>query len=371
MIESTSPGAAASGPRIAVHVFPTFAVGGAQVRFAALANHFGRAFRHIVVALDGNTDCRERLDPDLDVSFPSVEAPKNQMLANAWRFRGLLRAWRPDVLSTYNWGAIEFAIGNLPSMVRHLHIVDGFGPEERDTQLQRRVLIRRLVLRRGIVAVPSRTLERIANNIWKLPPGIVRYVPNGVDLARFAPRPIRPETGAPLTIGTVAALRAEKNLGRLLRAFAVLVRERPARLAIVGDGSERPGLEALAAELGVADRVDFLGHRDDTPALYAGFDVFALTSDTEQMPLSVIEAMASGLPVISTDVGDVRAMVAARNADWLTAKDDAAVAAMLRLVLDDPAARALAGAENRKKAEREFDQNEMFAAWRMLFDGNV
>src|SRR5258708_10176208 len=69
------------------HVFPTFAVGGAQVRFAALANHFGAEFRHIVVALDGDSGCRERLDPTLDIEFPSVEAPKHAMLANAWRVR--------------------------------------------------------------------------------------------------------------------------------------------------------------------------------------------------------------------------------------------------------------------------------------------
>ena len=143
-------------------------------------------FRHIVVALDGDLGCRERLDPDLDIAFPAVEAPKHAMLANAWRFRSLLRRWRPDVLVTGNWGAIEFAMANLLPLTRHLHVVDGFGPEERETQIGRRVLIRRLVLGRGKVIVPSRNLERIATEAWKLPPRVVRYVPNGIDLARFA-----------------------------------------------------------------------------------------------------------------------------------------------------------------------------------------
>ncbi len=369
MIETRRPAESSSGQHTVVHVFPTFAVGGAQVRFAALANRFGRAFRHIVVALDGETGCRERLNPDLDVSFPAIDAPKNAMLANAWRFRRQLKAWAPDVLVTYNWGAIEFAIANLPGMVRHLHVVDGFGPEERETQLQRRVLIRRMVLRRGIVVVPSRTLERIATEIWKLPRGIVRYVPNGVDLGRFVPRPPGSASVGPLTIGTVAALRAEKNLGRLLRAFAEVARDRPARLEIVGDGAERAGLEALAAELGIAGLVDFLGHRDDTPGLYTGFDVFALTSDTEQMPLSVIEAMAAGLPIVATDVGDVRAMVSERNTDCLVPKDDAAMAAMLARVLDDPAERMAMGRANREKAERDFAQEGMFSAWWGLLSG--
>ncbi len=218
---SASRGARASARTdmpLVMHVFPTFAVGGAQVRFAALANHFGAEFRHIVVALDGETGCRDRLDPGLDIAFPKVDAPKNAMLANAWRYRSLLRRWKPDVLVTGNWGAIEFAMANLPALTRHLHVVDGFGPEERESQIRRRVLIRRLVLSRGKVIVPSRNLERIATQIWKLPGQVVRYVPNGIDLTRFSPRrgPQEPDGLAarpsprPMVIGTVAALRAEK-----------------------------------------------------------------------------------------------------------------------------------------------------------------
>jgi glycosyltransferase involved in cell wall biosynthesis len=353
---------------LVVHVFPTFAVGGAQVRFAALANHFGPEFRHMVVALDGETSCRDRLDPGLDLSFPTVEAPKNAMLANAWRFRRLLRRWRPDVLVTGNWGAIEFAMANLPPLTRHLHVVDGFGPEERETQIPRRVLIRRLVLARGLVVVPSRNLERIATEIWKLPSRVVKYVPNGIDLTRFSHRAAASGDAVPV-IGTVAALRAEKNLGRLIRAFATVVRACPCRLVIVGDGPERPSLTALAASLGVAELIDFTGHRDDTPALYAGFDVFALTSDTEQMPLSVIEAMASGLPVVSTDVGDVRAMLSAGNAAYVGGRDDTVIAGLLERLLANPEERARVGAANRARAERDFDQATMFAAWRGLWTG--
>jgi glycosyltransferase involved in cell wall biosynthesis len=362
--------AAASAPLVA-HIFPSFAVGGAQVRFAALANHFGAEFRHIVVALDGDLGCRERLDPSLEITYPSVEAPKHAMLANAWRFRSLLRRWRPDVLVTGNWGAIEFALANFPLLTRHLHVVDGFGPDERETQIGRRILIRRLVLGRGKVIVPSRTLQRIATEVWKLPQRVVQYVPNGIDLARFAAGP-RATAQNPLVIGTVAALRPEKNLARLIRAFATVVREQaamPPRLVIVGDGPERASLTALAAQQGVAGLTTFTGQRDDTPSLYAGFDLFALTSDTEQMPLSVIEAMASGLPVVATDVGDVRTMLAAENAPFVGSRDDAAIARMLTALLASPDVRARIGAANRAKAERDFDQASMFAAWRSLWTG--
>jgi glycosyltransferase involved in cell wall biosynthesis len=353
---------------VVAHVFPTFAVGGAQVRFAAIANHFGRRFRHIVVSLDGDLACRERLDPGLDVTFPSVPAGKNAMLANAWRYRGLLRQWRPDVLVTGNWGSVEFALGNLLPVTRHIHITDGFGPEERNAQIPRRVLVRRLALSRSLNLFPSQNLVRIARDVWRLPPAMVRYVPNGIDLARFATDGARRGGGGPV-IGTVAALREEKNLGRLIRAFAHLPGSSGCRLAIVGDGPERPGLAALAESLGVAERVDFLGHRTDTPELYAGFDIFALSSDTEQMPLSVIEAMASGLPVVSTDVGDVRLMVAAENADCITPLDDSALSAGLAGLVADPAARRRLGAANWAKAQRAFDQAAMFATYGKLWSG--
>jgi glycosyltransferase involved in cell wall biosynthesis len=350
---------------LVVHIFPTFAVGGAQVRFAAIANHFGPAFRHIVVALDGNLACRERLRPDLDVTFPTIAANKNAMLSNAWQYRARLRAWRPDALVTCNWGAIEFALANIVPVTRHLHVVDGFGPEERDAQIRRRVLTRRVALSRSPVVLPSRNLVRIATEVWKLPPRVVRYVPNGIDLARFATDGSQRGSPEPV-IGTVAALRPEKNIARLLRAFATLP---SGRLIIVGDGPERPALEALAAALGVTQRVRFAGHHHQTAAFYAQFDIFTLSSDTEQMPLSVIEAMAAGLPVVSTDVGDVRLMLTEQNVSYVTQLDHTALAAALRALVVDPDLSRRIGLGNLAKARRDFDQAAMFAAHGALWRG--
>jgi glycosyltransferase involved in cell wall biosynthesis len=353
-----------SAPLVA-HIFPTFAVGGAQVRFAAVANHFGARFRHIVVSLDGNLACQERLRPDLDITFPTVAATKNAMLSNAWHFRKLLRGWRPDVLVTCNWGAIEFALANILPVARHIHVVDGFGPEERNGQIPRRVLVRRIALSRSPVVLPSHNLVRIATEVWKLPRTIVRYVPNGIDLARFASDGTL-RGGTEPVIGTVAALREEKNISRLLRAFAALP---SGRLVIVGDGPERAALEALAVSLGVSARVRFAGYHQDTVAFYAEFDIFALSSDTEQMPLSVIEAMASGLPVVSTDVGDVRLMVSEANAPFVTRLDDSALAGALGVLAAETALRQRVGAANRLKARRDFDQAAMFAAHGALWCG--
>ena len=353
------------------HVYATFAVGGPQMRFAALANRFADRYRHLIVAMDGATAARERLAPGLDATFPVVNVRKGATLANRASFRAALRAWRPDLLVTSNWGSIEWAIANRPRLVPHIHIEDGFGPEEQAGQLPRRVLVRRLVLRRSMVVVPSRTLFRLATGSWRLPAAQVRYIPNGIDLARFtAAEPVRLPGEGPV-IGTVAALRPEKNLVRLLHALRIVAAASPARLGIVGGGPEQPGLEALAAELGVADRVTFLGHSSSPAGYYRGFDLFALSSDTEQMPLSVIEAMAAGLPVAATDVGDVREMLAPENAPFVVPHDPAALAQALLALLRDAPARAAIGAANRARAAAAFDQETMFAAYAALFDAAI
>jgi glycosyltransferase involved in cell wall biosynthesis len=352
-------------PRRLLHVFPGFGVGGAQVRFCTIAARLGPGWRHDILAMDGDLSCRSRLAPEVAADFPQVTVRKGATLANLWRFAAALRRWRPDRLVTYNWGSIEWAAANALVGLPHIHVEDGFGPEERAQQLRRRVLARRLLLRRATVVLPSRTLWRIATEQWRLDPARVRHVPNGILLPRCAgeaaARPVP-------VVGTVAALRPEKNLSRLLRAFALLRRDRPARLVIVGDGPERPALQALAGALGLAGDVVFAGHLAAPQAAYAGFDLFALSSDTEQMPLSVLEAMAAGLAVAATDVGDVRLMLAADNGPFVVAADDAALAAALAALLDQPGRRAAIGAANRARAAAAYDEATMVQAYAALFE---
>jgi glycosyltransferase involved in cell wall biosynthesis len=348
-----------------LHVFATFAVGGPQARFAAIANHFGPGIKHRIIAMDGRLDAREKLNPGLDVSFPALALPRGGMLGT-WRgIRAYLRAEPPDLLVTSNWGSIDWAIARLGTGVPHVHMADGFGPEERDRQLPRRVWTRRLVLHGSEVMLPSRSLLRIATDIWRLPPARLHYIPNGIDLRRFegAEPSVLPDGEGPV-IGTIAALRAEKNLARLLRAFALLRGRMQARLVIVGDGPERGALEALAAELGVAGDVYFAGHTGAPERFVAAFDVFALSSDTEQMPLSVLEAMAGGLAVAATDVGDVRAMLAEANGPYVVKRDDEALAGALAGVLADA---QTVGAANRRRAAEHFDEDAMFDRYRILF----
>ncbi|HEY0420843.1 MAG TPA: glycosyltransferase, partial [Acetobacteraceae bacterium] len=361
------------------HVFPGFAVGGAQARFAAIANHYGRTWHHAIIAMDGDTACRELLAEGLDLSFPRVEIHKSDVPGNLRRFRTVLQRMQPLALITHNWGSIEWAVANAlrPASgfrrLRHIHIEDGFGPEERNSQLPRRVLTRRLVLSRSRVVLPSRTLLAIATDVWRLDPKRLSYIPNGIDLARFdaAGEAAAPLPGNGPVIGTVAALRPEKNQARLIRAFALVASRHPARLAIAGDGPERSALEALARSLGIAEQVHFLGHQSQAQRCYRLFDIFALSSDTEQMPLTVLEAMAAGLPAAATDVGDIAAMLCPANRPFVTALDDSSLAEALLALLEQPALRHELGAANREKAVRDYDQQVMFRRYAALFNGQA
>lgn len=345
-------------------VFPNFDIGGPQVRFTNLINHYGAAWRHAIVSIHGRDECAERISPDLDVRFVKGIGRRDALLANLLEIRRTLAAIRPDVLVTHNWGSMEWVLANRSVGVPHVHVEDGFGPEERSLQIRRRVLARRMALWRSTVILPSLTLMGIARDVWQLSEARVLHVPNAIDLGRFHPPVSHPPPVGPPRIGAVAALRPEKNLGRLLRAARLLSNEGVAlRLEIFGDGGERAHLEAQAAALGLANIVTFAGGVRDPSSAYRAFDVFALSSDTEQMPLSVMEAMATGLPVASTRVGDVARMLAPENQPFVCDRDDLALAAALKPLLLDAALRRRVGDANREKAVRDFDERAMFRAY--------
>lgn len=352
-------------PKHLLHVFPTFAVGGSQMRFAQLAKLHGPRYRHTVIALDGNFDMASRLT-GLAIDYRKLQFDKRRPYAT-WRlFRKTLRDIRPDALLTYNWGAAEWALVNrVGPAIHHVHVEDGFGPEEARTQLRRRVWARRLALtgRHTTLVLPSRNLERIALDVWSLPKARVRYIPNGVNCARFAvPSSGRRQEDGKIVIGTVASLRREKNIARLINVFAAIARE-SLELMIVGDGAERAGLETLAAERGVAGQVRFVGQSNQPETWLAQMDIFALSSDTEQMPLSVLEAMAAGLPIVATAVGDVAQMVSEEGGSYVVPARDADFAQALTRLIGDPSAQRAIGQANAIKARKTFDEDIMAARY--------
>jgi glycosyltransferase involved in cell wall biosynthesis len=356
-----------------LHVFPSFGIGGVPLRMVRIINYLGKRFRHTVIALDNNFDAAAGIAGDLDLALLPVRGVKRGVLHNLAGSALALRRLRPDLLLTYNWGAIEWAAASRFSPIsRHLHLEAGFGVGEADSQIPRRVLFRRWALAHcALIIVPSRQLEDLACRVWRLPAERVAYVPNGVDAARFS---ALGRDGVPgfarrpgeLVIGTVAPLRPEKNIARLLRVFAMLGTSPPLRLVVAGGGTERHSLEALAAELGIAGRVIFTGQIAPETVLGA-FDIFALSSDTEQMPNALLEAMAASRAVAAVDVGDVKNMVCEDNRRFIVARDDAeAFSGAITRLLGDHVARTELGRKNCERVTAKFSQERMFAAYSVI-----
>src|SRR5207237_2180444 len=157
---------------------------------------------------------------------------------------------------------------------------------------------------------------------------------------------------------------------RLIDAFAGVRVERTAVLAIVGDGPERGALHAHANALGIGQSVVFTGMCPNPERLLPSFNIFAISSDTEQMPLSVLEAMAAGRPVVATDVGDIREMLAPENHPFVVRKDATMLSAALRGLLDNERRASDIGTANARRARTFFDQEVMFTHYKALFDGN-
>ncbi len=343
--------------------FSTFTLGGAQRRFLSLAEALGPAYSHSVFAMDGCHDAAEAA-PHLPLDLIEGEAEKGALVsrANLAMMRGLMAERRPDLVLTTNWGSIEWIVANTGAQsVPHIHFEDGFGPDERpDAQNPKRLWARRVLFRKpGLHCVaPSQVLENVYRRAWKLPASRLHYIPNGVDCTRFA---AQPRSGPPV-IGTVAALRPEKRIDRMIDAF-VLAAIPDATLLIVGDGPERAALEARAVP-----GVEFAGAQSDVAPFLARMTHFAMSSDTEQMPISLVEAMASGLPVAATDVGDTKTMVCPENRPFVTPLEDAdALAQSLVTLAADPTLCARLGMANAEKAISEYGLNAMAERYDTLF----
>jgi glycosyltransferase involved in cell wall biosynthesis len=359
-----------------LHAHSTFSLGGKEARAVQLMNAFGASAEHVILSgMPDELSAREGILPEIKVAFPD-DAP---LLTGRPGLRRLFRLSRYmrrfDLVLTYNWGAFDAVMARYlfggPPLVHH---EDGFNQDEASELKTVRNLYRRLALSAAHrLVVPSEQLERVARTVWNQPAERIERIGNGIPVCRFALPAAEgavPGLGCvtgELAIGTVAGLRPVKNLPRLVRAFAAM-KNQQARLVIVGQGPESERIAAEARACGVAARVHLAGFVAD-PARYLGrFDIFALSSNSEQFPISLVEAMAAGLPVVATAVGDIPAMVSEANRPLVVApEDEAGFAAALDSLADRADLRRSLGAANRAKAKAEFDEKRMIERYARLY----
>lgn len=341
-----------------VHVCPTFATGGIQTVLVRVINALGRRYRHTVLSLDGRTGAAARLASDV-----AVEVRDGRGIRGLLARRRALAATAPELLLTYNWGSMDWVAAHLVGrLCPHLHAEHGFGADEAFARLSRRNWARRLLLRRvdGLV-VPSAALARIARREWRLPEDRILLVPNGVEGLDAVPEE---RADGPLRVGTLVPLRAEKRIDRLIRLVDRLPDAPEIELVVGGDGPEAGRLHRLRAAARRPERIRFAGQVEDVPGFLRRLDLFVLTSDTEQMPASALEAMAAGLPVVAFDVGDLRDMVSRDNRSYIVpGGDEAAFVASLTTLLTSPDLRRAIGAANRARQRRVYALERMVEAY--------
>jgi glycosyltransferase involved in cell wall biosynthesis len=352
-----------------LHVVQSLALGGQEVLLARLARSLeSRGHEVVVVPLVAGGALEASFAPGVVKPVPRREG-RDPLLT--LRLAALMRAERPDAVHTHNdspmvYGAPAAWLAGVRSVVHTKH---GAKSPVRNHGL-RALLARGL---RAYVGVSAETSERAVRDLG-IPASKVVTIPNGIPTREFGPAPdARLEVRASLKIpedafvvGTLGRLEPEKNPLLLLAAMEPLLAS-GAHLVFVGDGSERSALAAAVARRGTP-RVHLTGARSDAARLLAAMDVFALSSRIEGLPLALVEAMATALPVVATDVGGIREATAG-TALLVASDDEQGLRDALLELRDDAPRRASMGAAALARAREAYDFERVVDRYLELYGG--
>jgi sugar transferase (PEP-CTERM/EpsH1 system associated) len=339
-------------PPLVAHVIYRLGVGGLENGLVNLIDRMPRdRYRHAVICLKDATGFRRRLAADVPIY--ELQRREGQDFRLYWRLYRLLRRLRPAIVHTRNLAALECQfpawLAGVPARVHGEHGWDVFDPDggNRKYQWLRRMF--RVFVQRYIPL--SRHLEWYLRERVKVPEGRITRICNGVDTKVFQPGPDGrlPIAGCPfgageglVFVGTVGRMHGVKDQINLVRGFLKLLERRPelrerVRLVLVGDGPLRSEAEAVLRAAGAGRLAWLPGERGDVADILRGLDIFVLPSRAEGISNTILEAMATGLPVIATEVGGNPELVADGVSGRLVPKaDPVAMAAALLDYLDRP-----------------------------------
>ncbi len=366
------------------HVVHRFSVGGLENGVVNLANRMPEsAWRHAIIALtEVDHAFRARIRRD-DVSFVALHKPPGHALGLYPTLYRLFRELQPSIVHTRNLAALETVIpawaAGVPVRVHGEH---GRDVTDLDLRSRKYRLVRRVYrpFVHHFVAL-SGELEAYLRNQVRVPAARITHIYNGVDTDRFrpapggkAPIPGCPFSGAQLFIvGTVGRMETVKDPVNLARAFVAALSLAPRarerlRLVMVGDGPQRAEAERVVRDAGVGDLAWFAGERSDVPEMLRGLDCFALPSLAEGISNTILEAMASGLPVVATRVGaNADLMVEGLTGALVPRADSASLARAIVGYLVDPAAARRHGKAGRRHVEQHFSLERMVRSYEALY----
>lgn len=333
-------------------IITSLPVGGAETLLLNLVRGLDRSsFSPEVICLKEPGSLGEQIAKEVPLHANLLRSKWDLRIVS--RLKRIFRESNTDAVITIGagdkmfWGRISARLAGIPVICSALHSTgwpDGVGR------------LNRLLspITDGFIACAKNHADHLVNGEG-FPADRVFMVPNGVDVNRFRPDEsqrddVRDELNldrnCPI-VGIVAALRPEKNHPQFISAAREVIAKFPdAQFLIVGDGPQRKSIGAFATELGIASHVHFLGNRNDTQRLLAAFDVFCLTSKNEANPVSIIEALATGIPVVSPDVGSVRETVLDSVTGFVTRPRDAnhTAESIVRILSNSTIANSMGGA---------------------------
>lgn len=335
-----------------------FEVGGAQRALLDLLRHMGGArFRRVVFSTGAEGPLTEdyRAAAERIVSIPKRRPFDFGLVPVLSR---LVREERPAlIVSVLFYADVMAGLANLTNripIVSWQHVLPS--RDFKNNRPRHRIAYRIVHPRFTRVVCCSDALADDVAATYGVPRRRLVTIPNGVDLGRFAFHPL-PELRDRFSIGMIARFSPEKEHAVLLRAFPEILRRIPgARLDLYGDGPTRPDTERLAAELGITERVAFHGTTIDIESRYADLDMVVLPSECEAHPISLLEAMACGRPVVASDAGGTREAVEdGRTGLLFPVGDPVGLAAAVTALASDRDRMAAMGREGRRRVEERFE----------------
>jgi glycosyltransferase involved in cell wall biosynthesis len=346
------------GPCRILFVTDGFEVGGAQRALLDLLTHMGGArYRRILFStgVEGPLTAAYHAAAERVVSIPK-RRPFDFALIPA--LADLVRRERPQlIVSVLFYADVMAGMANLVNripIVSWQHVLPS--RDVKNNRPRHRLAYRLVHPRFTRVVCCSDALADDVAATYRVPRSRLVTIANGVDLRRFAfgPLPVQRDR---FSIGMIARFGPEKGHGVLLRAFPEILKRVPsARLDLFGDGPTRPAMEALAADLGVVGRVSFHGTMVGIETRYADLDLVVLPSDCEAHPISLLEAMACGRPVVASDVPGTREAVERGTTGLLfAAGDPRALAAAVAELAADRTRMTEMGIAGRRRVEERFE----------------